>query len=337
VVSAWVDIESIKREVTLKMILDHYGLMGTRQGSEVRLLCLFHDDTHPSLWANLEKGIWHCFGCGLKGDTVAFVIQHEGIDTGDRKTDRLAAARFLAVTFGIDSRVPPHAEMAWSTRPPHKARSLPPAVTRDAQRPVKEAEEARSPTEEGAMTPHHGNPPLTFTLRQLNTRHPYLLQERGLRPETIDHFGLGVYHGRGAMTGRAVIPIHNDQGELVAYAGRWPGEPPPGEPKYRLPLHFRKSLLLFNLHRACEHAAEGLIVVEGFFTVFDLWQKGRHNVVAVMGCALSAQQKNLLVETVGQRGRVLLAFDADPPGRQGMHEAAQSLVSQVFVRAVELR
>ena len=335
-VVTWVDMDAIKREVTLEMVLDHYGHTGTQKGREVRLLCPFHDDTHPSLWANVEKGIWHCFGCGLKGDMVALVIQHEGINTGSQKTDRLAAARYLAETFGIDTRVPPHAEMAWRKRPRYPAHGTTPAATRDAPRHGKEADHERAPAEEGEMTPLLTNPPLAFSLRQLDTRHPYLLHDRGLQAETIDHFGLGVYHGRGIMQGRVVIPIHNAQGELVAYAGRWPGEPPPGEPKYRLPPHFRKSWVLFNLHRAREHAGEGLIVVEGFFTVFDLWQKARKNVVAVMGCALSAKQMEFLVATVGHRGRVLLAFDADPAGRQGMHDAAESLVSHVFVRTVEL-
>jgi hypothetical protein len=37
------------------------------------------------------------------------------------------------------------------------------------------------------------------------------------------------------MKGRIAIPIHDDAGELVAYAGRYPGEPPDGEPAYRFP------------------------------------------------------------------------------------------------------
>ena len=78
------------------------------------------------------------------------------------------------------------------------------------------------------------------------------------------------------------------KGELIAYAGRWPGnDPPEGEPKYKFPPNFRKSLVLYNLHRAREHAGEGLIVVEGFFSgVFTLWQQGRKNVVAIMGSSL---------------------------------------------------
>ncbi len=52
------------------------------------------------------------------------------------------------------------------------------------------------------------------------------------------------------MSGRLAIPIHNESGELVAYAGRWPGEPPEDEPKYKFPVAFGKSSVVFNLERA---------------------------------------------------------------------------------------
>src|SRR5205085_837549 len=77
------------------------------------------------------------------------------------------------------------------------------------------------------------NPPLTFALK-LEPRHSYL-EERGLSPDMIAEFGLG-YCRRGSMAGRICIPIHNDQGELVAYAGRWPEDDPPDEiERYKLP------------------------------------------------------------------------------------------------------
>jgi len=67
----------------------------------------------------------------------------------------------------------------------------------------------------------------------------------------------------GLMQGRIVIPLHNEQGELVGYAGRWPGEPPEGEPKYKFPPKFHKSAVLFNLRRvdASEVEDKGLIIV----------------------------------------------------------------------------
>jgi len=140
------------------------------------------------------------------------------------------------------------------------------------------------------------------------------------------------------MQNRVVIPIHNEQGELVAYAGRWPADAgwPEGSDKYMIPPGFKKSKVLFNLHRAREHATEGLIVVEGFFTVCEFWQRGRKNVVALMGSSMSAEQERLIVETVGPKGRVLLALDNDEAGRKGSEDARNRLSSQVFVREMAL-
>lgn len=72
---------------------------------------------------------------------------------------------------------------------------------------------------------------MTFSLKNLDPEHPYL-SERGLTKEAIKEFGLG-YCSRGLFKDWIVIPVHNENGELVAYAGRWPGEDwPEGEDKY---------------------------------------------------------------------------------------------------------
>jgi DNA primase len=180
------------------------------------------------------------------------------------------------------------------------------------------------------------NPPLPYAFKHLDTHHPYLTHERGLQEATINAFGLGYHSGRGIMTNRVVIPIHNEQGELVAYVGRTPGDPPPGASKYLFPPKFKKSHVLYNLHRAREHATDGLIVVEGFFTVFEFWERNRKNVVALMGSSMSAEQERLIVQTVGPKGRVLLALDNDEAGRTGSEHAVGRLRSQVFVREMAL-
>ena len=80
----------------------------------------------------------------------------------------------------------------------------------------------------------------------LDPAHPYLA-ERGLSLETVALFGLGFFAGeKGTMLGRVCIPIHNAAGELVAYAGRWPGEAPDGTERWMLPPGFHKALELFN-------------------------------------------------------------------------------------------
>jgi DNA primase len=320
----WVSFEEVKNQVSMKDVLAHYGLMqGTQEkpskhGMELRLHCPFHEDSTPSLSINAETGKFHCFGCHAKGgDIFDFVVSKEGIAASDRTKNRRQAALLLQDWFGVGSA------------------AVHPEKPSTVELQQLEAADVTPPPE---ATEERVNQPLPFTFKHLNTRHPYLVQDRDLKEATIDFFGLGHHAGKGIMHNRVVIPIHNEQGELVAYAGRWPADAgwPEGSQKYALPPGFRKSLVLFNLYRAREHATEGLIVVEGFFTVFEFWQRGRKNVVALMGSSMSKDQERLIVETVGPKGRVLLALDNDEAGRRGSDDAVNRLRSQVFVREMAL-
>jgi DNA primase len=317
----WVSFEEVKSRVSIRDVLAHYALMqgtvekASKRGLELRLRCPFHEDKTPSLSINAETGKFHCFGCHAKGgDIFDFVVTKEGIAGSDRTKSRRQAALLIQAWSGIESDATP------APQPP---------PTAESSAPVKDV----TPPQEEPV-----NPPLTFTFKHLDTRHPYLTQDRGLHEATIEAFGLGYHGGKGIMHGRVVIPIHNTSGELVAYAGRWPADAgwPEASQKYALPPGFRKSNVLFNLHRAREYATEGLIVVEGFFTVFEFFQRNRKNVVALMGSSMSQEQERLIVETVGPKGRVLLALDNDAAGRTGSEDAVNRLRSQVFVREMAL-
>jgi len=319
----WVSFDDVKNQVSMRDVLTHYGLMeGTQEkpskhGMELRLKCPFHEDKTPSLSINAETGKFHCFGCHAKGgDIVDFVVSKEDISAGDRTKSRRQAALLIQDWFGVTSDATPAPQLP-------AAAEIPPAA-------------------KGETPPHEEpdgpiNPPLTFTFKHLDMRHTYL-KDRGLSDATIEFFGLGHHTGKGIMHNRICIPIHDTQGHLVAYAGRWPADTgwPEGSQKYALPPGFKKSAVLFNLHRAREHATDGLIVVEGFFTVFEFFQRGRKNVVALMGSSMSAAQERLIVETVGPKGRVLLALDNDEAGRRGSEDALKRLSSQVFVREMAL-
>ncbi len=159
------------------------------------------------------------------------------------------------------------------------------------------------------------NAPLGFEL-QLNTEHPYF-QKRGVWPEVVKTFGLG-FCDRGIMRGRICIPIRDTDGELVAYAGRWAkGDTPPGVPKYLLPRGFKKSEVLFNLHRVA--SADHVMLVEGYWAVFRLHALGIP-AVALMGRTLSSAQEELLACSSARFLTLLL--DGDEPGRM----AAQALL-----------
>lgn len=175
------------------------------------------------------------------------------------------------------------------------------------------------------------NSPLQFALRGLDYGHPYL-HSRGITLATARYFGTGFYAGPGLMSGRLAIPIHDLGGSVVAYCGRSVDGTPP---RYRLPAGFRKSLELFNLHRAIryrEQTAE-VIVVEGFFDCMRVHQAGFPCVVGLMGSNLSEKQQALLLEHFAQ---IAVMLDGDAPGRSGSAMAARRLANRCHLRTVEV-
>jgi DNA primase len=332
----WVDIKKVRESITIQQILEFYGLDDNlvRKGDQLIGPCPIHQGTNKSQFhVSILKGIFHCFGdCksnpalrnggGNLLDLVRVLERIEETDDPEHTRATRKAALLIADRFGIDSQKP-----KTSARAPQAAHE--PSLAKPAG---EDAAPAVISTPEPAV-----NVPLKFTFKFLDHSHAYL-KERGFTQDTIEYFGTGYHGGKGIMTGRIVIPISNALGELVAYAGRWPGnEPPKGEGKYKLPQGFHKSLELFNLHRAKQCAREhGLVVVEGFFDVMRLFQYGVCHAVALMGSALSEAQEQLIVDAVGQRGRVTLLLDGDASGQACTEDALERLSRYVYVRAVHL-
>ena len=139
-----------------------------------------------------------------------------------------------------------------------------------------------------------------------------------------------MYHGAGFLASRCVIPIRDQQGRLVAYAGRAVNGQ---EPKYRFPAGFRKSQVLFNFDRAMQADGPNVIVVEGFFDALKVHQAGNPAVVALMGSSFSQRQSELLLSRFAS---VTLMLDGDQPGRHAAAVMAKLLTPKVRVHQVDL-
>jgi DNA primase len=299
----YVDFRTVKATVTMLQVLDHYGLTKTlkRSGDSLSGPCPIHKGTNPTQFrVSISKNCWNCFGrCKQGGNVLDFVVRMENVSL-------IKGAGLLVEWFKLDIEKPEDDE------PPKRESPKPPVS-------LANTEDIGS------------NKPLGFTLQNLTTDHPYL-SERGLTPETIAEFGLG-YCAKGSMAGRIVIPIHNAKAELLAYVGRWPGEPEGDCPKYKLPAGFKKSAELFNLHRAIrEPANQPLILVEGFFDVIKLWQHGCRKVVALMGSILSPAQEQLIIQHTNASRMVLLLFDEDDAGRFCREQTMLRLCGRLYVR-----
>ena len=143
---------------------------------------------------------------------------------------------------------------------------------------------------------------------------------------------VGFFSGKGSMNGRIVIPIENERGDLVAYAGRAIDG---SEPKYKLPAGFKKSHVLFNLARALEEDSTGAVVlVEGFFDCIKVTQ-AEHVCVALMGCSMSEEQE---VQLAAHFRQVVIMLDGDEAGSRATDECLVRLARRgLWVTAVVLR
>ena len=175
------------------------------------------------------------------------------------------------------------------------------------------------------------NEPLGYELTSIDTSHGYL-RHRGIKQETAKHFDAGYFFGKGMMAGRFVFPVHNEVGELIAYAGRAVDEElAKTDGKYKTPFH--KSLVLYNLHRVLEAGNESreVILVEGFFGTMKIHQAGFPNVVALMGSSLSEEQEKLIVDNFD---KAVIISDGDDSGRDFIGDATERLSRKMVVRPV---
>jgi DNA primase len=288
---AWVDFSVVKQAVSLEAVLGHYQVRGLRRrGDQLQGRCPIHRGTRDdSFRAHLTKNAFQCFACQAHGNVLDFVAAME-------KCSIREAALRLQRWFAIASS------------PGVPAASVP---NRELVR-----------KEEGV------NAPLRFALTGVEPAHRYLAQ-RGIDAGTAMEFGVGLYPGPGLMSGRIVIPIHNQRGQLVAYAGRAPDGRPP---KYKLPAGFRKALELFNLPRAVATGNRTVILVEGYFDCIRVHQAGFPWVVALMGSSLSAAQESALL--LGHFDRVVVMLDGDATGRGASEVIAARLSDRCSVDVV---
>jgi hypothetical protein len=86
-------VDEIKSRVRLVDLIRRSVKLLPR-GGEFEGLCPFHAERTPSFTVNETKGFYHCFGCGVHGDAVQFLIEHRGLDFSD-------AIRELADIAGV--------------------------------------------------------------------------------------------------------------------------------------------------------------------------------------------------------------------------------------------
>lgn len=291
-----------------------------RRGRNLVGLCPFHGEKTPSFNIYTENGSFYCFGCGVGGDIITFVMKIENLDY-------MEAVKFLAQRAGMSMPEDDYDDSLGRLR------------TRiyEANREAARFFYSKLMSKEGADGLGY-------------------LRGRGLADSTIRHFGLGFApderfalgdhlrskgfteaemiaanlvfkskSGRGVLDrfyNRVMFPIIDVRGNVIAFGGRIMTDQKPKYLNTSDTLVFNKSQNLFSLNNAKNSKSDQLILCEGYMDVISLNQAGFTNAVATLGTALTAEQASLMKRYCKE---VILCYDADEAGQKATARAIDIL------------
>ncbi|MGH2975930.1 MAG: DNA primase, partial [Solirubrobacterales bacterium] len=314
-------LERVKQAVDIvEVISAHTDLR--RQGSRWVGLCPFHEERTPSFSVDATEKLYHCFGCGVGGDTIKFVEEKEGLGFAE-------AVELLADRYGVElehEREDPRAEAKRQQR-----RRLGELLDRTATFYAAylwdsdEAGKAREYLAERGL----GEAVLrAFDVGYAPSAWDKVLlrgQRAGFKVEELRSVGLA-QRGRGGgeydrFRSRIMFPIRDRRGRTLGFGGRAMRSDQGA--KYVNTAEtdfFHKSKMLYGVDLAkAAIAKEGrAVVVEGYTDVLALRQAGIEQVVGVMGTAITDEQ---VASLSGMVEEVVLALDADAAGQEAMLRA----------------
>jgi len=296
-------------------------------GRNFKALCPFHQEKTPSFIVSPERQIWHCFGCGEGGDIFRFLMRYENIEFHE-------ALVSLAEKAGI--------ELKKFSLADERQFGLLYEINQKAAEFFQEQLDA---SEEGKE----------------------YLKQRGLKPETLADFGVGLAPGgldqltvylvnlgfsptdilragltvktekgqyRDRFRSRIIFPIHNHFGRIVAFSGRiLPSLESAETAKYlntpETPI-FNKSKILYGFWRSKNFIAQAreALLVEGQMDYLLTWQDGVKNVTAVSGTALSSDHLRTLKRLAD---KLTLGFDLDEAGLRAAERSIDLAGAHDFV------
>jgi len=307
-------VDVIERRVPLK-----------KAGREWTACCPFHNERSPSFYVSPAKQFFHCFGCGVHGSAIKFLMDYDRLEFPD-------AVEELAQTVGL-------------TVPREGGRE---AVPREDKTDLYALLDAAAGWYEGELP--------------RNTDAQAYCKKRGLDAETIKRFRLGWapagYDGVIKSLGntlrrmellneagmvasndkgskydrfreRLMFPILDRRGRVIAFGGRVLSSEQ--SPKYlnspETPL-FHKGRELFALWQVKQANANlvRIVVVEGYMDVIALHQAGLPIAVATLGTATTPEHTELLFRAAPD---VVFCFDGDRAGRAAAWKALESALPRL--------
>jgi DNA primase len=294
-----------------------------KAGREYKACCPFHGEKTPSFTVSPTKQFFHCFGCGVHGTVLGFLMDYEKLGFIEALTELAERAGLELPREAGDSREGGGADlyelMSRAARFFEQTlKDSAPARAYLERRGVDESSCARfalgyAPDSWNALLTRFG----TSDAERRRLLQAGLIIEReargaGSTPGFYDRF-----------RDRIMFPIRDGRGRVLAFGGRIIGE---GDPKYlnspETPL-FHKGRELYGLFEARKAHSDfqRLLLVEGYMDVVRLHQHGITYAVATLGTATTQEHLNKLFRLTSE---VVFCFDGDRAGLKAAWRALEN-------------
>ncbi len=324
-------IDEVIEKNDITDVISEYAKL-KRVGNRFAALCPLHNDKKsPSLSISPDKQLFHCFGCGVGGNVIHFIMAAEHLDFMD-------AVRYLADRAKIPV---PEFNRSGGSRESRQE-------TVDKKQMIYNINREAARYFYSKLAGDEGRDAYAY------------LKNRGIKNSTIKTFGIGyapegwtnlidhlkskgyvehdVYEAGLAKRrdngtyydafydGRVMFPIINVQGNIIGFGGRIMVNNPNTGKYLNSPetLVFKKKENLFGLNLAKDDRSGRLLLMEGYMDVISLHQEGITNAVASLGTAFTDEQARL-VKRYG--GKAVLCYDSDEAGKKATLRAGEILTN----------
>lgn len=341
------DVAFIRDRAPIDEIVGDYVALKNAGGGQKKGLCPFHDEKSPSFHVTPSKGYFHCFGCQVGGDVIAFLMKIDHLsftETIERLAERIGYTLHYEESKGGKS-APVGQRSRLIAANAAAANFYQDQLNQSQQAQIgRELLTKRGFDKEACATFEVGYAPDEWDAL---TKH---LRAQGFTTEELEVAGLSKMGQKGPIDrfrNRLIWPIRDISGDVVGFGARkLASDDVDNGPKYlntpETPL-YKKSQVLYGLDRAKKEIAKKrqVVIVEGYTDVMAAHLAGIPTAVATCGTAFGSDHirilRRLLMDDDAFRGEVIFTFDGDAAGQKAALRAFnddQKFVTQTFV-AVE--
>lgn len=306
-------IDEIRASSNIVDIIGEYVDL-KRAGSSYKGLCPFHNEKTPSFTVDEKKQLFHCFGCGVGGDVVSFIMQKEGLSYPE-SLEYLANKAGIRMEYTDNNIANPKNKELYE-------------INKDIMmffyKNLLTSKQAINYLKNRGLSGRIVNRfMLGFAKNSWNDLCDYI-EFRGYNKEDLENIGLikksskGNYYDK--YRNRIIFPIINHYGNVIGFGGRAIGEEMPkylNSPESDI---FKKRYNLYGLNIYKKQKGTDIILVEGYMDVIALNHHGVDYAVASLGTALTADQAKLIKRYAEN---VYICYDSDSAGINATDKAIE--------------